>query len=264
MKTAFITGATRNTGWAIAERFAADGWNVIVSSREEAAAQAAARRLAERHPGIRALGVAMDPANVGSIRAAFGEIGKAFGTLDAFVSNAANLGIGLSVLNTSEEDYDAVMNANARGTFFGAQEAEKLMTSGGAMVFISSVHAVRSVPGRICYTASKAAINAMMRSMAVELGSRGIRVNSVIAGAIRSDRWDAITPEEEQSRRDRYPAGRESQPSEIAAAVAFLCSDEAQTITGAEMPVDSGIGVCLLAYDKNWRPSPATREERTK
>ena len=122
-KTIFITGATKNTGLAIARRFAADGWNVAVSSRDRAAAEETAQALAAEFEGVETLGLAMDPAEVPSIRAAFAALKDRFGRLDAFVSNAANLGVGFSVLNSEESDWDAVMNANARGTFFGAQEA---------------------------------------------------------------------------------------------------------------------------------------------
>lgn len=252
MKTVFVTGATRNTGWAIARRFAADGWNVVLTSRDAARASAAAERLAGECPAITAIGVVMDPADIPSVRAAFSAARARFGKLDAFVNCAAHLGVGLSILSTRPEDYDAVLNANLRGPFFCAQEAQKLMTEGGSMVFISSCHAAKSVPGRICYSVSKAALGGLVRSLAVELGCRGITANTILAGAIRTDRWDGLTPEQVQERRDRYPAGRESSPDEIAAAVAFLCSDAARTITGAELPVDSGIGVCLLQYNKNW------------
>lgn len=90
------------------------------------------------------------------------------------------------------------------------------------------------------------------RRPAVELGCKGITANAILAGAIRTDRWDPLTPEQVQGRRDRYPAGKESSPEEIAAAVRFLCSDEARTITGVELPVDRGIGVCLLKHNKDW------------
>lgn len=246
----FVTGATKNTGYAIARKFAAEGWNVVVSSRDRASAEAAALALAKAYPQVETMGVAMDPARVDEIRAAFQQIGQRFGRIDAFISNAAHLGVGLSVLNTTEQDWDAVMNSNARGSFFGAQEAVKLMQDGGAILFISSVHANKSIPGRICYTTSKAAIGGMMRGMAVELGCMGIRANCLLAGAIRTERWDSLTDEEIAQRRSRWPAGRESTAEEIAEAAYFLCT--AETITGVEMPVDSGISTCLLAYNKDW------------
>ncbi len=247
-----MTGATKNTGWAVARRFAGDGWNVAITSRDAAAAENAAAKLKGEFPDVDALGIAMDPARVGDIRAAFASVAAKFGRLDAFVNNAANLGVGLSILNSTEADWDDVMNVNARAAFFGAQEAVKLMKDGGSIIFISSCHAAKSVPGRILYTASKAALGGIVRSLAVELGSLGIRANAILAGAVRTDRWNGLTDEEVAARRARWPAGKESSPDEIAAAVAFLCSDAAATITGAEIPVDSGIGVCLLQYNKDW------------
>ncbi len=250
--TLLVTGATKNTGWAIARRFAADGWNVVLTSRDAASAESAAAKLKAEFPSADALGVAMDPAKVDDIRGAFAAAKERFGRLDAFVNNAAHLGVGMSVLNSTEADWDAVMNANARAAFFGSQEAVKLMKGGGSIVFISSCHAKRTIPGRALYTASKAAIGGITRSLALELGCLGIRVNAILAGAIRTDRWDGLTDEEVAARRARWPAGIESTPDDIAAAVAFLCSDAARTITGTEIPVDSGVGVSLLQYNKDW------------
>ena len=246
-KTILITGATKNTGLAIARRFAADGWNVAITSRDAVSAEAAAKGIDGE-----IIGLGMDPANVADIRAAFAAVKERFGRLDAFVNNAAHLGVGLSILNSTEADWDAVMNANARAAFFCAQEAMKLMKDGGSIVFISSCHALKSVPGRILYTTSKAALGGIVRSLAVELGPLGIRANAILAGAVRTDRWDGLSDEEVEKRRSRWPTGQESTPEQIAAAVAFLCSDAAATITGAEIPVDSGIGVCLLQYNKDW------------
>ncbi len=251
-KTIFVTGATKNTGWAIARRFAADGWNVVITSRERSSAEEAAAKIKVELSGVDALGLAMDPAKVDDIRAAFAATGAHFGRLDAFVNNAANLGVGLSVLNATESDWDAVMNANARAAFFCSQEAVKLMKAGGSIVFISSCHAKKSVPGRVLYTASKAALGGLVRSLALELGPLGIRTNAILAGAIRTDRWKGLSDEEVAARRARWPSGIESSPDDIAAAVAFLCSASAHTITGIEMPVDSGIGACLLQYNKDW------------
>ena len=251
-KTILVTGATKNTGWAIARRFAADGWNVAITSRDASSAENAAAKLKAEFPSVDVLGLAMDPAKVGDIRAAFASVAEKFGRLDAFVSNAANLGVGMSVLNSTEDDWDAVMNVNARAAFFGSQEAVKLMKGGGSIVFISSCHANKAVPGRALYTASKAAIGGITRSLAVELGCLGIRVNAILAGAVRTDRWEPLTDDEIAARRARWPIGIESTPDDIAAAVAFLCSDGARTLTGAEIPVDSGIGACLLQYNKDW------------
>ena len=251
-KTMLVTGATKNTGLAIARRFAADGWNVVVTSRDAESAEATAAKIKADFPAVEVLGVVMDPAKVGDIRAAFAAAAERFGRLDAFVNNAAHLGVGLSVLNSTESDWDAVMNANARAAFFGSQEAVKLMGGGGSIVFISSCHTKRTIPGRALYTASKAAIGGITRSLALELGCLGIRVNAILAGAIRTDRWDGLTDEEVAARRARWPAGVESTPDEIAAAVAYLCSDAARTITGSEIPVDSGVGVSLLQYNPEW------------
>ena len=202
MKTMFVTGATKNTGWAIARRFAAQGWNAVVSSRSAEAAVEAAAKLKAEFPQVETLGIGMDPAKVEDIRAAFAAIKAKFGGLDAFVNCAAHLGVGMSVLSTTPDDYDALMNANVRAPFFCVQEAVKLMKEGGSVTFISSCHAAKSVPGRICYTVSKAALGGMVRSLAVELGALGIRANAVLAGAIRTDRWDGLTPEQVQERRD--------------------------------------------------------------
>lgn len=251
-KTMLVTGATKNTGWAIARRFAADGWNVALTSRDASSAETAAAKLKAEFPLVESLGLEMDPVKVNDIRGAFAAAKARFGRLDAFVNNAAHLGVGLSVLNSTEADWDAVMNANARAAFFGSQEAVKLMEDGGSIVFISSCHANKSVPGRALYTTSKAAVGGLTRSLAVELGCLGIRVNAILAGAIRTDRWDALTDDEIAARRARWPAGVESTPDDIAAMVAYLCSDAARTITGTEIPVDSGIGVCLLQYNKDW------------
>lgn len=251
-KTLLVTGATKNTGWAIARRFAADGWNVAVTSRDAASAEAAAAKLEAGFPSVAALGLAMDPAKVDDVRGAFAAAKARFGGLDAFVSNAAHLGVGMSVLNSTEADWDAVMNANARAAFFGSQEAVKLMKGGGAIVFISSCHAKRTIPGRALYTASKAAVGGIARALALELGGFGIRVNAILAGAIRTDRWDGLTDGEIAARRARWPAGIESTPDDIAAMVAYLCSDAARTITGAEIPIDGGVGASLLQYNKDW------------
>lgn len=253
-KAVFVTGGVRNTGLSIVRRFAAEGYDVALSSRKGEDAEQTARALREEFPASRFLGLAMDPARVEDIRAAFLKIDAAFHRLDAFVSNAAHLGVDYNTFNMTEDMWDAVMDANAKGTFFCCQAAVPLMqkAGGGSIVAISSVHSKQSITGRVAYSASKAAINAMIRCMAVELGPLDIRANAVLAGAIWTERWAGQTEEETARRRKKYPAGRESKPDEIASAVYFLCSDQARTITGTELTVDSGISVCLLPYNKEW------------
>ena len=252
-KVVFVTGAVRNTGYAIAQRFAKEGWNVCISSRDDASADEAVARLQAEFPQTEFLGLGMDQSYVDQIHAAFAKIEERFGRLDAFVANAAHLAVDYNTFNTTPEMWDSVMNANVRGTFFCSQSAAEIMKkTGGSIVLISSVHANQSITGRVAYSSSKAAINAIMRCMAVELGYLGIRVNALIAGAIWTERWATQSEEITAKRRAQYPAGKESAPEDIAAAVYFLGSDQSPTITGTEMTVDSGISVCLLPYNKNW------------
>lgn len=250
MKTVFITGATRNTGLAIARRFAGEGWNVAISSRDPAAAQAAAEAL-QKDFSVTVRGYAMALDRVDSIEAAFRQLQQDFGRLDAFVANAANLGIDHGLLNTSEDAFDAIADVNLKGSFFCCRSAAQLMMqAGGSIVTIGSVQGTGAVPGRAVYGMTKAALAALVRYMAYELGQYGIRANNVIAGAVHSSRWDSLTDDQIAARRGRYPAGRESTEAEIASAVFYLCSDQAASITGTDLTVDSGLTACLLPYQK--------------
>jgi len=251
MKTVFITGATRNTGLAIARRFAREGWNVAISSRDKASAQATAKVL-QREFSVTVRGYAMDLDQVESIKDTFRQVQQDFCKLDAFVANAANLGIDCGLLNTSEEEFDAIVDVNIKGSFFCCRNAAQLMkqTGGGSIVTIGSVQGTGAVPGRTVYGMTKAALAALVRYMAYELGQYGIRANNVIAGAVHSCRWDTLTDAQIAARRSQYPAGRESTEDEIAAAVFYLCSDHAASITGTDLTIDSGISACLLPYQK--------------
>lgn len=254
-RVAMITGAAKNTGLAIARYFAGKGYDVVITSRCPEEAEQAAAALGRETPAVRVLGLGLDQGRLDSIRACFSQVKEKMGVLHAFVANAAHLGVGFSIFNTRESDWDAVLNANAKGTFFCCQEAIQLMAEGSAICLISSVHAKCCIPERILYTTSKGAINAMMRALAIELAHLGIRANAVIAGAIHTDRWDAQTPAETAHRRLKYPSGREAMPEEIAAGVYYLCSEEAATVTGTELTIDSGILDCLLPYEREWRQS---------
>ena len=119
-------------------------------------------------------------------------------------------------------------------------------------MLIGSVHSRGALPNRIPYAISKGGIEVMTRNCAYELGKYGIRVNCVVAGAIVNQQFVEQTEEEKEQRRANWPLGRESYPEDIAKSVYFLASEEASTITGTGLVVDSGVSACLLQYQKNW------------
>lgn len=249
-KTVFITGGTKNSGLAIARRFAAEGYQIAVSSRSAAAAEETADRIGAEF-GVKARGWSLDLKSVADIRRVFLELHETFGGLDVFVPVAASLGIGQEMLRTDEEAFDEVFDTNVKGTYFCCQEAARLMRrgGGGCIVIIGSVHYRGAVWGRSLYAASKGALATLVRSLAVELAEYHIRVNQVVPGAVRTDRWDGLSEAQIAARRRNWPAGVESTGENIAGAVYYLASDQARTITGSDLTVDSGILACLLSYD---------------
>lgn len=249
-KTVFITGATRNTGLAIAEKFAEDGYNVAISSRSEDSAKNAAKYLKQKYQ-IKSEGYSLNLADVSDIGNVFHKIKRDFSTLDTFVANSANLGVGCDMLSVTEDDYDDLMDINLKGTFFCCQQAALLMkeNSGGSIVIISSVHSKECIPGRSLYTASKGGLNALMRAMAIELGPYRIRTNCIIAGAIKTERWNNLTNEEIAKKRANWPIGLESTGEDIANGVFYLGTDLSKTVTGTELTIDSGVLVSLLPFN---------------
>ena len=246
-----ITGATRNTGLAVAKRFAAEGYAVAITSRDGAAARETAEALAQEY-GVPVCGYEMQLTQVQSIRQTFDRVRQDFGRLDAFVANSAHLGVGYSLLDSTEEEFDAVADVNIKGTFFCCQCAARLMieSGGGSIVTVGSVQGTGGLHGRAVYGMSKAALSVLARYMAYELGQYHIRANNVVAGAVHSCRWDDLSDEEINARRSRYPVGRESTEEEIANAVWFLASEQSASVTGTDLTVDSGITACLLPYTK--------------
>ena len=250
MKTVFITGAAKNTGLAIANYFASKGYQVAISSRNLENAEKTATELSKLF-GIKAKGYALSLKDVEEIRQVFRAIKEDFGGLDVFVGNSADLGVGQEVLTVTEEEFDSVMNVNVKGHYFCCQQAALLMKEkrNGSIVLIGSVHYKGAVRGRGLYAASKGAMATMVRSLAYELAEYGIRVNQVVAGAIRTDRWDYLTEEEMTMRRANWPLGIESTGEDIAKGVYYLASENSGTVTGTDLTIDSGVLTCLLKYD---------------
>lgn len=249
MPTVFITAAAKNTGLAIAEKFANEGYNIAISSRNYDEIKKAEQYLAQKY-GVTVKGYSMELTDYDNIKSVFAQIKSDFGALDTFVANAANLGVGMSFLDTTPEEYDNVIDTNLKGSFFCAQQAALIMKENkkGSIVFIGSVHSKQAIFGRSLYSASKGGINSLSKALSIELAQYGIRSNCIIAGAIRTNRWDEFTPELKAEKRANWPLGLESTGEDIANGVFYLGTDLSKTVTGTELTIDSGILNCLLPY----------------
>ncbi len=248
-KDVLITGGTRNTGFVIAKTFAKAGYRVHITGRKLGDVKTAAERIKAEYPETEVFSYSLEMSDVSDINRVFGEIKANAGKLDVFVANAANLGVDLDIYNTTEEDFDAVMNVNVKGNFFCCQNAAKLMKdNGGRIVFLSSVQSKGAVEGRTVYSASKAALNMLGKTLAYDLAPYKIQVNTLIVGAIHSDRWDVLDEETTAKRRSAYPSGRESSPEDVANAVMYFAKDCPDTVTGTELTIDSGLLLTLLPY----------------
>ncbi len=244
-KVALITGAASGIGLATAELFCREGAAVALADVRDA--EEAAARL--RAAGGRAVAVAADVTRSEQVRRAVEATVAAFGRLDVLFANA---GIGYSgeLTATTDEDWDLVMGVNARGVFLCCREAVRQMLAqrpaGGAVVINGSISGLVGIPGQAPYAPSKGAVVEMTRQLAVEYARRGVGVNCVCPGTVDTPvlrRAMTMTPDP-QGFLDMlvagHPMGRIGRAEEIAAAVAFLASDEASFVTGAILPVDGG------------------------
>ncbi len=249
MKHALITGGTQNTGYVIARQFLKAGYAVHITSRKADDAAAAAEKLRREIPGASVFPYQLELGKVADVQRLFSEIDKNTDSLDVFVSNAASLGVDVDVFTADEEAFDAVMDVNVKGVFFACREAAKRMKEkGGSMVLVSSVQSKSMVEGRCVYGMSKSAVNTMSRYMAFDLAPYNIRVNCIIAGAIHTERWDALSEEVCAARRANYPLGEEATMAEIADAALYFASDSSAHTTGTEIVIDSGLLLSALPY----------------
>lgn len=248
-KQALITAGVKNTGFGIAEYLAKKGMDLHITSRDLESAVTAADILQKKYPDIKVYPYSLELKETANIKKLFKEIRSNVPSLDIFVANAADLGVDYDIYNTDEESYDRVMDTNVKGTFFCCQEAGKMMTeNGGSIVLIGSVQSKGAVEGRTLYGISKAAINGMCKYLAYDFAPYNIRVNEIIAGAIHTERWDALDENVAAQRRMNYPLGREADIEEIAEAVYYLSNDNSKHITGVEITIDSGLLLSILPY----------------
>ena len=230
-RTVLITGGNRGIGFSIAERFLADGHRVAVTARS-----------GEGPTG--ALTVKADVTDGGSLDTAIAEVEAALGPIEVVVANAG-ITRDMLLIRMSDDDFEDVINTNLSGVFRVVKRGIKSMMKQkfGRVILISSVVGLYGSPGQVNYSAAKAGLVGLARSLTRELGGRGITANVVAPGFIDTDMTQALP----EAQRDAYlgsiPAGRFATPDEVAAAVVWLAGDEAAYISGAVIPVDGGLGM---------------------
>ena len=240
-KVAIVTGGSRGLGRATAEALAAQGATVVVNYvRGEAEARAVAEGIASR--GGKAEVAGFDVGNAKAAEDAIAEIAKRHGRLDAMIANAGIAIDGL-LLRVKDEDFDRIMAVNVRGALACAKAAVKVMMRAktGRIVFLSSIVGEMGNAGQAAYAASKAALLGLSKTIAREYASRNITVNAVAPGFIDTDMTTAITAEMKEGMLKTIPLGRTGRAEEVAAAIAFLCSDEASYVTGQTLRVNGGM-----------------------
>ncbi len=242
-KVALITGSSRGIGKAIALRFAENGVNIVVNYvRHRQDAEETARLVEER--GAECMVVKANVANDDDVVAMFELIRERYGRLDLLVSNAAS-GVLKPVMELSTRHWNWAMDINARALLTLTQQAVPLMTDGGRIMAVSSLGSVRAVENYTAVGASKAALESLVRHLAVELGEKKITVNTISAGAVDTEALKKF-PNRKQildSALERTPMGVLTTPDDVADVALFLASDLAKMIHGQTVVVDGGYSI---------------------
>lgn len=226
-----MTGGNRGIGLSVARTFAALGDTVVVTSRS-----------GEPIEGLNV--VQCDVSDTASVDAAFDYIEANFGPVEVAVANAGITRDGL-IMRMSDDDINDVLNTNLVGALRVARRASRAMMKArkGRLVFVASVVGLMGSAGQVNYAASKAGLVGAARSLARELGSRGITCNVIAPGFVDTDMTAELTDERKSEIVGNVPLGRYASPQEVADVVSFIASDEAAYITGAVIPVDGGLGM---------------------
>ncbi|ABS40572.1 3-oxoacyl-[acyl-carrier-protein] reductase [Clostridium botulinum] len=240
-RTAIVTGASRGIGRAIAKKLASMGANLVLNYRSSA--KEIDTLLEEiKEFGIETLVIQGDVSSFADSKKIADEAKNKFGTIDILINNAGITKDSL-ILRMTEEDFDKVISVNLKGVYNCSKHIAPIMLKqrSGKIINISSVVGVAGNAGQCNYAAAKAGVIGITKSLAKELGSRGITVNAVAPGYIRTDMTDALPERVKKSIEDLLPLKRLGTPEDVAETVGFLASDKAAYITGQVIHVDGGM-----------------------
>ncbi|MCX4580831.1 SDR family oxidoreductase [Streptomyces sp. NBC_01571] len=240
-KVAVVTGANSGIGLATARRFATEGAHVIITGRRQDALDAAVAEIGDNVTAVR--GDIASPADLDRLFAIVAEQGR---RIDVLFANAGS-GEFAALEDVTEQHFDDTFNVNVRGTLFTVQKALPLLNDGASVILTGSTAATTGGEAFGVYAASKAAVRSFSRTWANELRGRGIRVNTLVPGPIKTPAITGLAPNEEEAKSLRaffaqqVPLGRMGDPAEAAAAALFLASDQSSFVTGTELYVDGGL-----------------------
>lgn len=246
-KTALVTGAGAGIGRATARKFSTEGAKVVVSDIDSTGGIETVRLI--HADGGKAIFIQADCSKPEDVKALIEGVVEEYESLDCVCNNAGIEGKIAPFAEQTIENYDAVMNVNARGVFLclRAEIREMLTSGGGAIVNLASIAGLIGFPGIAPYTASKHAVNGLTKNAALEYGKDGIRVNSICPGGIDTRMLDSLAEQtsggqqsSQQMMAPLHPLGRIGTPEEVAELIVWLCSDRAAFVTGANIPIDGG------------------------
>lgn len=247
MKTVLITGACINTGVAIVEKFASEGYHVIFTGRNAENVCEAEKTYREKYPKVKIYGYAIDSlidertVDEESVEKMFADIDKKGLFVDTLVLNAADQGLGQKIFENPLTDLMKVINTNVVWNYCLSEHAARRMKENGvgSIIFINSNTAYRAIPDRIAYVASKGGQLGLMRALALDLGKYNIRVNAILPGMIKTDRWEK-NPDFYRDVPSRFtPIGDVAVGEDVADAVYYFAA-HARNTTGAELVIDGG------------------------